>query len=200
MNPSPITLTGRLVELQPLGPQHVKDLAEAGADPEIWKMMSYGMNNDIAGMTRFVRDAQDGQARGTDLAFAVIHRPSGKAIGSTRYLDIRREHRGLEVGGTWYAPEHRRTGVNTECKLVLFHHAFDTLSAIRVQLKTDLRNERSQRAIERLGAVREGLLRNHMILADGYQRTTVMYSITHDEWPEVRSRLEGWMSPEWKHD
>jgi N-acetyltransferase len=120
--------------------------------------------------------------------------PLGKAIGSTRYLDIRPEHRGLEIGGTWYSAAHQRTGVNTECKFLLLKHAFEVLDCIRVQLKTDSRNERSQRAMERIGAVREGVLRNHMIQPDGHWRQTVMYSITVEEWPAVKARLEQLMS------
>jgi RimJ/RimL family protein N-acetyltransferase len=110
-------------------------------------------------------------------------------IGATRYLDIRSEHRGLEIGGTWYAVEHQRTGVNTECKYLLLRHAFEVLGCIRVQLKTDSLNERSQRAIERLGAVHEGVLRSHMIMPDGRRRDSVYYSILDSEWPRIKERL-----------
>jgi RimJ/RimL family protein N-acetyltransferase len=121
-------------------------------------------------------------------------RDGNLVVGSTRYLDIRAKHRGLEIGGTWYDVAYQRTGVNTECKFLLLRHAFEVLQCARVQLKTDLRNERSQRAIERIGAMREGVLRNHVIMPDGYLRSTVMYSITHEEWPEVKSRLEHLMA------
>jgi RimJ/RimL family protein N-acetyltransferase len=104
-------------------------------------------------------------------------------------MNIMPKDRGLEIGGTWYAPEFQRTAVNTECKFLLLRHAFEELRAIRVQLKTDMRNERSQRAIERLGAIREGVLRNHMILPDGRYRDSVFYSILDTEWPGVKARL-----------
>jgi RimJ/RimL family protein N-acetyltransferase len=105
-------------------------------------------------------------------------------------MDIRPADRGLEIGGTWYGAAYQRTAVNTECKYLLLKHAFEALGCIRVQLKTDSRNERSQRAIERLGAVKEGVLRNHMLLADGHIRHSVMYSILDSEWPAVKARLE----------
>ena len=119
----------------------------------------------------------------------MIDRRTGKAIGHTSYIEIATEHGHLEIG-TWLAREAWRTGVNTECKYLLLSHAFDTLSCIRVQLKTDLRNERAQRAIERIGAVREGVLRKVAIIKDGYQRSSVYYSILDDEWPSVKTRLE----------
>jgi RimJ/RimL family protein N-acetyltransferase len=123
----------------------------------------------------------------------VISLESRKAIGCTRYLDIHPEHRNLEIGGTWYGAPYQGTGVNSEAKYLLLRHAFETLGCIRVQLKTDLRNLRSQRAIERIGAKREGLLREHMILPDGTIRSSVYYSILVSEWPEVKVRLEEMM-------
>jgi RimJ/RimL family protein N-acetyltransferase len=115
---------------------------------------------------------------------------TGAAAGMTRYMTIDRPNRGLEIGGTWYGRRFRRTAMNTECKYLLMRHAFEVLGCIRVQLKTDLRNERSQQAIERLGAVREGVLRKNMIMPDGYHRSSVMYSVIDDEWPAVKARLE----------
>jgi RimJ/RimL family protein N-acetyltransferase len=111
-------------------------------------------------------------------------------VGSTRYLDIRRENRGLEIGWTWLAAAVQRTAVNTECKYLLLRHAFETLGAIRVQLRTDLRNLRSQRAIERIGATREGVFRQERIMWDGYLRDSVFYSVIDCEWPAVKARLE----------
>jgi RimJ/RimL family protein N-acetyltransferase len=128
--------------------------------------------------------------KGTDLPFVAVQLSSGRVAGATRYLNIMPKDRGLEIGGTWYGPEFQRTAINTECKYLLLRHAFETLGCIRVQLKTDLRNERSQRAIERIGAVREGVLRNHMILPDGRYRHSVFYSILDTEWPQVKERLE----------
>ncbi len=114
-------------------------------------------------------------------------------MGETRYLTIEPTNRGLEIGWTWLSPEIQRTGVNTECKYLLMRHAFEQLGAIRVQLKTHHNNIRSQRAIERLGAVKEGVLRNHMIMPDGSYRHSVYYSVIESEWPSVKSRLEGLM-------
>ncbi len=188
-NLHPVTLTGRSVQLIPLSEQHVPQLAEAGMDESIWRYMLYGFVNSDEKMRHWVQDILNRQASGTDLAFSVLHLESGRIIGATRYLDIHPEQRGLEIGGTWYATAHQRTAVNTESKYLLLKYAFETLGCIRVQFKTDLRNERSQRALERLGAVQEGILRNHMILEDGTYRHSVFYSILDIEWPEVKERL-----------
>jgi RimJ/RimL family protein N-acetyltransferase len=187
----PITLTGRVARLEPLAEAHVPDLTVAGADVAIWRYLLYGPvhQQGQTGMLALVHDLLERQARGTDLPFAVVHVASGRAVGSTRFMDIRRDDRGVEIGGTWYAAAHQRTAVNTECKYLLLRHAFEVWGCLRVQLKTDSRNERSQRAIERLGAVREGVLRNHMILPDGGVRHSVYYSILDSEWPAVKARL-----------
>jgi RimJ/RimL family protein N-acetyltransferase len=144
-----------------------------------------------ADMANWVRDILSRAEKGTDLPFVAVHLATGRVAGATRYLNIMPRDRGLEIGGTWYGTEFQRTAVNTECKYLLLKHAFETLGCIRVQLKTDLRNERSQRAIERIGAVKEGILRNHMILPDGRIRHSVFYSILDTEWEEVKKRLEG---------
>ena len=141
-------------------------------------------------MRTWVRDILSRAGKGTDLPFVAVHLASGRVAGATRYLNIMPTDRGLEIGGTWYGTDFQRTAVNTECKYLLLTHAFETLGAIRVQLKTDSRNERSQRAIERIGGVREGVLRNHMILPDGYFRHSVFYSILDSEWPNVKKKLE----------
>jgi RimJ/RimL family protein N-acetyltransferase len=190
MDIHPVTLPGRVVRLEPLSEAHVPDLTLAGQDEHIWRYMLYGVIRTEEQMRDWVRDILARQAQGTDLPFAVVHLESGRAIGSTRYLNIDPDNRGLEIGGTWYAVEHQRTAVNTECKYLLLKHAFEALGCIRVQLKTDSRNVRSQKAIERIGAVREGILRNHMILPDGYFRHSVFYSIIDSEWAAVRARLE----------
>jgi len=119
----------------------------------------------------------------------VVELPGGELAGSSSYLDLRPAHRGLEIGFTWYAPAHRGTSVNPETKLLLLEHAFGPLGCERVQLKCDARNVHSQRAIAKLGAVREGVLRKHMVMPDGYMRDTVMFSITRGEWPQVRANL-----------
>lgn len=186
----PITLIGQTVRLEPLSFDHVGDLAVAGADESIWQWMLYGKVTTPERMFAWVTDRLKEQAAGSDLPFAVIHQASNRAIGATRYMDIRPKDRGLEIGGTWYAVAYQRTAVNTECKYLLLQHAFEKLGCIRVQFKTDLRNVRSQQALERLGAVKEGILRNHMITPDGTIRHSVYYSILDSEWPTVKAALE----------
>jgi len=187
----PITLTGKLVRLEPLSESHVPALIVAARDENIWRYMLYGYPDNEKKMLTLVRDLLQRQANGTDLPFAVIHLASGRAIGMTRYLEIRPEHRALEIGGTWYATEFQRTAVNTECKYLMLRHAFEALGCTRVQFKADARNARSIRAIERIGAVREGMLRNHMITPDGARRDSVYFSILDREWTRVKARLDG---------
>ena len=194
MNLQPITLTGRVVRLEPLAEAHIPALAAAGAYESIWQYMRYGFVDTEEKMGDLVHYLLRLQAKGSDLPFAVVHLASGQAVGMTRFMDIQPENRALEIGGTWYTPFVQRTAVNTECKYLLMTCAFETLSCIRVQIKTDLRNERSQRAIERIGAVREGVLRRHMILPDGYARSSVYYSVLEEEWPGVKERLEKMLS------
>jgi RimJ/RimL family protein N-acetyltransferase len=185
-----ITLTGKHVRLEPLGEQHIAGLAEIGRGHDFWKFMLYGEMETEADFRHFVEDLLEREQKGTDLPFAVIHLASERVAGSTRYLNIDRPNRGLEVGGTWYGMDFQRTAVNTECKYLLLTHAFETLKAIRAQIKTDSLNVRSQTAIERIGAVKEGVLRNHMILPDGRIRDSVFYSILDREWEGVKKRLE----------
>lgn len=190
MEIKPIVLIGRHVRLEPLSEAHIPGLAEIGIGQNFWRFMLYGDMHTEADMRNWVQDIINRGQRGTDLPFAVIHLASGRVAGATRYLNILPQDRGLEVGGTWYGAEFQRSAVNTECKYLLLTHAFETLSAIRLQLKTDSRNERSQRAIERIGAKWEGVLRNHMILPDGHIRHSVFYSILNSEWLEVKRNLQ----------
>ncbi|NOT05348.1 MAG: GNAT family N-acetyltransferase [Anaerolineales bacterium] len=189
----PITLMGRHVRLEPMSESHVKGLAEIGVGQNFWDFMLYGRMDSEDDMRGWVRDILSRAGKGTDLPFVAIHLASGKVAGATRYLNIMPKDRGLEIGGTFYGTEYQRTPVNTECKYLLLTHAFEKLGCIRVQLKTDLRNLRSQNAIERIGAKREGILRNHMILPDGRYRDSVFFSIVDSEWPEVKKRLEEMM-------
>lgn len=186
----PVVLVGKHVRLEPMSEDHTAALAQIGVGQPFWHFMLYGEMNTEEDMRNWVRDILIRAQRGTDLPFVAIDIPSGRVAGATRYLNIMPKDRGLEIGGTWYGPEFQRTYVNTECKYLLLRHAFETLGCIRVQLKTDLRNERSQRAIERIGAVKEGILRNHMILPDGHYRHSVFYSILDTEWPAVKKKLE----------
>lgn len=185
-----VTLTGKFVRLEPLSEAHVEGMAKIGAGQPFWNFMVYGEMNSVDDMRKWVRDIMSRGLKGTDLPFAVIHLESGRVAGATRYLNIMPNDRWLEVGGTWYGPEFQRTIVNTECKYLLLGHAFEKLGCVRVQIKTDSRNERSQKAIERIGAVKEGVLRNHMILPDGYVRDSVFYSILDSEWPLVKNSLQ----------
>ena len=186
----PVTLGGRFVRLEPLSLEHASGLADIGLEQSIWRYMLYGSMRNTADIRAWVEDMLKRQARGTDLPFAVRYLESGRLAGATRYLEIRPEHRALEIGGTWYGLDFQRTAVNTESKLLLLSHAFEKLGAVRVQFKTDLRNLPSQKAIERLGAVKEGVLRQHMITPDGFFRDSVYYSIIDMEWPATKARLE----------
>ena len=184
-----MSLEGQHARLEPLAALHAPDLFAAAQDDSVWLYMPIPRPRTPADMQCMIDDALSAQDRGEQLPFAILERGSGRAIGSTRYLDLRLAHRGLEIGWTWITPAFQRSAINTECKLLLLTHAFETLGCLRVQLKTDARNLRSQAAIERLGATKEGVLRKHYVLWDGYVRDSVMYSITDEQWPEVRRRL-----------
>lgn len=190
----PVTLTGNHVRLETMSEAHVAGLTEIGAGQDFWDFMLYGNIRTEADMRAWVRDILSRAEKGTDLPFVAIQLASGRVAGATRYLNIMSKDRGLEVGGTWYGLDFQRTIVNTECKYLLLTHAFEVLKCIRVQIKTDARNVRSQKAIERLGANREGVLRNHMILPDGRYRDSVYYSIIDTEWGEVKKNLEELMA------
>ena len=187
MHPVPVVLSGQRVRVEPLEARHAADLLAAAADPEIWRYLPARQPASLAEMESFILGAGK---EPDQIPFAVIAQASDRAVGSTRFLEIRPADLALEIGWTWYAREAQRTAVNTECKYLLLSHAFDALGAQRVQFKTDLRNVRSQRAIERIGAVKEGVLRKQRIMPDGYVRDSVYYSILDAEWPAVRSRLE----------
>lgn len=189
-DPKPTILTGRYVELRPLEREHAAALLEAGRDPSIWQYLPWAQPTTVSDMMAVVEYAHERLSGGFEIPFVTIDRASGRVVGTTRYLDIQRRHRGLEIGWTWISSEFQRTAVNTEAKLLQMRHAFEDLGAIRVCLKTDLRNERSQRAIERIGGQKEGVFRNHYIMADGHVRDSVWYSIVDREWPGVKARLE----------
>ncbi len=189
MDPRPVVLEGSVVRLEPLAQAHAADLFSV-VDEEIWRFMPSAVARTIGDVRAMIDEAIAAARVGTEVPFAIVLRASGRAVGSTRYIDIRRAHRGLEIGWTWIGREWQRTAVNSECKRLLLEHAFEVIGALRVQLKTDARNTRSQRAIERLGAKREGVLRAHMVLADGFVRDSVMYSVIAAEWPSVKQRLE----------
>ena len=180
----PVTLEGSSVRLEPAGEEHVADLVESGADPLVWAHLPWAQPRDTAAM-RALLEAE----RRVALPFAQVEVASGRAVGITTYRDVDERNRTLEVGGTWLGRPWWRSAINTEAKLLFLGHAFEALRANRVAIKTDIRNERSQAAIARLGAVREGVLRHQMIRPDGSLRDTVMYSVITEEWPAVREHL-----------
>lgn len=188
-DPQPTTLTGESVILEPLQSRHAPGLFEAGSDASIWRYMPNKPWGTIKDAEAWIASSAERATAGTELPFATIHRQTNRVVGSTRYLNIQRPHRSLEIGYTWLSPSHQRTTVNTECKYLLLQYAFEQLDALRVQFKTDLRNKKSQTAIERIGAKHEGILRNHMILWNGHVRDSVYYSVIAEEWPDVRKHL-----------
>lgn len=188
-DPVPVTLEGRRVRVEPLALRHAEDLYVAGIDKEIWKYMPIPPPESVDDINRWITNALKIAADGTQIPFAIVHARSRKAVGSTRFLDIQRENSSLEIGWTWLGKEFQRTAINTECKYLLLEHAFEHLKAVRVALKTDGRNLQSQRAIERIGALREGTLRKHRRNWDGFVRDTVYFSIVDSEWPAVKARL-----------
>jgi RimJ/RimL family protein N-acetyltransferase len=181
------TLTGRHVRLEPLDESHRELLRAAADDERIWRhMLTVGRGH---GFDTWFAEAFARKAAGIRVPFAVRRLADGAIVGSTSYLDPVPPHRRIEIGSTWYRPDCWGTAINPECKLLLLAHAFDVLGINRVQFITDRLNERSQAAIARLGAVREGVLRSHMVVEGGRVRDSVMFSITSNEWPGVRELL-----------
>ena len=187
--PEPVTLYGRHARLEPMHAGHDADLAAAAADGELWKLRVTSVPEpDQAAM--YIAAALMGQHDGQMLPFVVRDLASGQIVGSTRYHDIVPAADRVEIGYTWYARRVQRTAINTECKLLLLGHAFDTLGCAVVGLRTDHMNFASQRAIERLGAHRDGVIRHNAPRRDGTVRDTVMYSILAHEWPDVKAHLQ----------
>lgn len=189
----PVVLEGKVVRLVPLSLEHEDDLVEAGVDEEVAQYLPIPLTPRV-NLHHWLETSLDSARAGTELPFAIIDCANGRAIGSTRVLDIRPEHDAVEVGYTWYGKIWWRTSVNTECKYLVLRHLFEDVGCKRVTLKTDALNVRSRRAIERLGAVHEGVLRKHMIVQNGRNRDSAYYSILDDEWPAVKTRLEGFLS------
>jgi N-acetyltransferase len=185
----PVTLASEHVRLEPLGLQHVEGLKRAAADGELWtlRVTSVPDPDDTRG---YIERALQGFAEGHRLAFAVLDARSGEVIGSSSYHDIVPAVERLEIGYTWYAKSRQRTQVNASAKMLLMTHAFETLGARLVGWRTDNFNFASQRAIERLGARKDGVLRHHAVRRDGTIRDTVMYSMTAGEWPEAKAELQ----------
>ncbi|HET9706570.1 MAG TPA: GNAT family protein [Vicinamibacterales bacterium] len=185
----PVTLERDGIRLEPLSPEHYDGLVGAAKDGELWKLWFTSVP-EPGGVLIYIRDAAKGQADGHMLPWAVRDLATNAIVGSTRYHDIVPAIDRVEIGYTWYAERCQRTNVNTTCKLLLLAHAFDTLGCAVVGLRTDNFNFRSQRAIEALGAKKDGVLRHHQGRKDGTVRDSVMYSILKSEWPDVRRHLE----------
>jgi RimJ/RimL family protein N-acetyltransferase len=185
----PVTLRGSIVRLDVMTAGHIDALSRVGLEPEIWRwtQASIATPDD---MRAYALQALDELHRGVSLPFVIIAQGSGEVVGSTRYGNIDLPNRRLEIGWTWITPAYQRTAVNTEAKLLLLSHAFERLGAHRVELKTDALNEKSRKAILRLGAVEEGIFRKHIVTASGRVRDTVYYSIIDTEWPAAKARLE----------
>jgi len=188
VTPEPCVLTGHGVRLEPLSLTHAEALANAARDGELWNLRVTSVPEPEQTVS-YIQTALDGYEAGHMLPFVVVHADTQEIIGSTRYHDIIASVARLEIGFTWYAKSHQRSFVNTACKLLLLEHAFDALGAAVIGWRTDNFNHASQRAIERLGAKRDGVLRHHALRRDGTVRDTVMYSVSAGEWPEVHAHL-----------
>ena len=180
------TLEGQYVSLVPLSTTHKNDLIEAVSDGDVHKLWY----TNIPKPENMATEIERRNALDNMLAFAVIERTTGKAVGMTTYMDIDVQNRRLEIGSTWYRQSVQRTPLNTECKLLLLRHAFETLNCIAVEFRTHYMNQQSRKAIERLGAKFDGVLRAHKIMANGSLRDTAVYSIIASEWPAVKTNLE----------
>ena len=182
-------LEGELVVIEPLAPEHEDGLWNAANDERIWTWMPVNAIESREAFAAWFVEALERTAAGLDQAFAVLDVRSGSPLGSTRYLALRPEHRGLEIGWTWLSSEAWGTGANVEAKLLLMGHAFDELGCLRVEFKTDALNERSRAALEALPARFEGIFRKHMLVRDGALRDSAWYAVTDEEWPAVRQNL-----------
>ena len=189
-DPRPVTLTGLVVRLEPLSVAHADGLLAAGHHEELWRVTVQPPLASADAVTRYLAQAAEQVARGDEIPFAIVACDTGSVIGSTRWMDISRANHRVEIGGTWLAPAAQRTLANTEAKYLQLVQLFEVLGVVRVQFKTDLRNTQSQRALEKLGAIREGVLRRHMVLRDGFVRDSVYYGITDLDWPAVKRRLQ----------
>lgn len=189
----PATLEGRHIRLEPIAQRHAAGLWAAATDPEIYRFKPYAVRSEDD-MRGFIARLEGLHTAGEGLGFATLDRTSGAPIGSSSYFAADVQHRRLEIGGTWVTPSRQRTAVNTEAKLLMLRHAFQVLGCLRVEFKTDRLNEKSRRALERIGAVEEGIFRQHMVMPDGRRRDSVYYSIVDREWPAVQARLEAFLA------
>ncbi len=189
MNIAPVVLEGRHVRLVPLTREHIPGLCAVGLVEELWRWIPIPVQTE-ADMAEYVEIALKEREAGISLPFAQLEAGTGKVIGSTRYANIERLHRRVEIGWTWIGRDWQRSAINTEAKYLLLRHAFESLGCRRVELKTDSLNAKSRAAILRIGAQQEGIFRNHMSTASGRVRNTVYFSVIDSEWPEVKAGLE----------
>jgi len=187
--PQPVTLQGTLATLEPLAQSHYDDLVEDARDGELWKLW-YTTVPTPEKMHEEIERRLQLQAQGSMLPFTVIDNASGKAVGMTTYMNIDAVNKRVEIGSTWYRKSVQRSGINTQCKILLLTHAFETLGCIAVEFRTNFFNQQSRRAIERLGAKLDGILRSHVRMPNGTLRDSCVYSIIAGEWPAVKAHLE----------
>ncbi|MBI2780979.1 MAG: GNAT family N-acetyltransferase [Chloroflexi bacterium] len=185
----PVTLKGRIVRLEPLSLDHLDDLARVAFEGNLWRW-TVVQPTDVDGLRAWIEAAVAAAEAGAELPFATIDQASGRAVGSTRFMSIVPEHKRLEIGWTWVALAHQRTGANREAKLLQMTHAFETLGANRVEFKTDSLNEKANPGLLGIGATYEGTFRNHMVMPGGRLRHSTYYSVIADEWQDVKARLE----------
>lgn len=185
----PVTLVGEFVRLEPMTLGHLDGLCAVGLEPSLTELTPTQIltRTDMFGYVEF---ALGEQQKGHTLPFVTVEKASGKVVGSTRFFEIDTANLRCEIGWTWIAPAWQRTAINTEAKLLMLTHAFETWGCNRVQLKTDVLNMQSRTAILRLGAKEEGIFRQHIVCADGRLRDSIYFSIIKDEWPSVKARLE----------
>lgn len=182
-------LENDVVQLIPMELKHAQGIYEAAQDKRIWEHMSVDLT-EKSRVIEYVENAIKKRMQGTDIAYVIVDKKSEKIIGATWFLDISKQHKRLEIGSTWINPHYWRTNINTNCKYLLLKYWFEELHLNRVQIKTGHENFRSQKAIERIGAVKEGILRNHMIRKEGIIRHTVLYSVIQEDWRKVKKHFE----------
>jgi RimJ/RimL family protein N-acetyltransferase len=190
MQIGPVTLDGHHVRLEHVSLAYVPALWRAGEPEEIWRYLSSTVRSEEE-MRAYVASERATQEAGLVVRFATVAGTIAQVVGSTSDLNIDRQHRRVEIGGTWITPAWQRSAINTEAKYLQLRHAFETLGCIRVEFKTDALNTKSRQALTRIGATEEGIFRNHMIMPGGRIRHSVYFSITHEEWPRVKAHLEG---------
>lgn len=191
-----VILQGYSIRLVPVDDSHLDQLSLWSAEEDIWRYMTFAHLASKDELQAWIGTAMDANERGTEMNFAIIDEATQSAIGATSFYRVVPEHKRLELGKTWLGAAYRRTRINTAAKFLLLDHAFETLLANRVELNTDARNVRSQRAMERLGAVRDGVLRSHTIMRDGFVRDTMNYSFTINDWPATKIRLRNLLERE----